>query len=187
MAGEVVRIHNKGEAPFVGGYAQNRYVIPVEGVAVVPIEAAQHWAGRWYLNDRDRHKERTTEYERLMVLYGIFDDAHESGITTEEKRETQIPKFEVYDLDGNQITTVLDDPTGKGSNPVDTTKMEKELIDERIAELTRQVTALTAAKAAAEISKDGTYEESTDEVPKDTPTRVPVTDGPRRGRTSASS
>lgn len=184
MAGDVVRVLNHGDREFVGGYDQQRYVVPAGGQSIVPRDAAQHWTGRWHTFDREHHKERTVEYERLMVLYGIFADETTS---IEEKMETNIPKLEVTDLDGNKIVTVLEDPHNDFARPADTTQVEKDLLEQQIAKMQRELSSLTSALAMTQTNKDGKYEPSIDVVPTDDPKKVPVTDGPRRGRTATGS
>lgn len=178
--GDVVRVKNVSKRTFVGGYAQQRYEVKAGKQAVVPREAAQHWTGRWDLLD-GRKKDRAAEYERLMVLYGIFSDS--SG-SEDEKREKNIPQLEVWDLEDNRIDTVLDDPTGEKIHPVASTAHEKGLVDEQIATLRRELSALQSVAAHAQIEG---YEPTSDVAEPDTPTRVPVSDGPRRGRTAQGS
>lgn len=184
-AGQVVRIKNNSKEDFVGKYDQNVYRVKAGQEAIAPVEASWHWFGRPHAID-GRKKERTDEVNRLNVLYGLFDD--ESG-SIAEKRERNVPKCEVYDLDGERIYTVLDDPKGERINPSDQSAHEAELMNDQIQKLQRELAALTSAAALADTSPD--YQPSSDvlveEVPDDTPTKVPVADGPRRGRVARGS
>jgi hypothetical protein len=179
MAGEVVRLKNKGKTQFVGKYAQTRYAVEPGGELIVPREAMWHWFGRPFLVDTGKHKDRTTEWKRLQTLYGLFDD--EAG-SYDEKFKQNVPQVEVYDLDGERIITVIDDPTGANISPADQTRQEKELLDEQIAKMRQELNALQAAQAQVQLEG---YEPTSDAVEEDTPKKVPVgasTAAGRRGR-----
>jgi hypothetical protein len=169
MAGEVVRLENTGEEPFVGKYAQTRYVVQPGKHLIVPKEAMHHWFGRNFLVDVGMKRDRTAELKRIKVLYGVFDD--EAG-TEAEKWERNVPhKVHVFDIEGNRLTTMVDDPEGHTVTPADQTEQEKALLDAQIEEMRRQLNALQAAQAQVQLEG---YEPTADVSPEDTPKKVPV-------------
>lgn len=190
MAGEVVRITNGMSQPFVGKHDGQPYRIAPGGSAIVPVEAMWHWCGRPHLVDRPPTRlDRKGEVSRLKVLYGAaFPDPPElGGATEEEKWERNKPLLEVYDLSGERIVTVLDDPEGRHLTPATETELEKQVLKDTIESMKAQLAQLTSQYAAEQRGELTSLEEVPSDgppVPKDDPTKVPVgvTTGAKRGR-----
>jgi hypothetical protein len=95
------------------------------------------------------------------------------------------PQIEVYTLDGERVTTVLDDPEGKGYTNVLRTVDEQRLIDDELDQMRRRIAILEAQK------DDGVTtltDYSEDDLPKDdTPSpRSPMRDA-KTGRVMSKS
>jgi hypothetical protein len=75
------------------------------------------------------------------------------------------PEVEVYTLDGERVTTVIDDPEGKGYTSVVRTVDEQRLIDDELESMRKRLAILEAQK------DDGVthlVDYSEDDLPKDT-------------------
>jgi len=105
---ESVRLVNKGDEDWVGGYSRQQYVVPVNGEAVVPWDAACLWFGDPRASDVGQNKARIGEYERLCVKYGVYEKA--------EEFEGARPKIEVFRFNGERVKMLAEDPFG---TPVD--------------------------------------------------------------------
>jgi len=105
---ESVRLVNKGDEDWVGGYSRQQYVVPVNGEAVVPWDAACLWFGDPRASDVGQNKARIGEYERLCVKYGVYEKA--------EEFEDARPKIEVFRFNGERVKMLAEDPFG---TPVD--------------------------------------------------------------------
>lgn len=81
--------------------------------------------------------DRATEVRRLRMRY-----ANHAG---DDTRLQTYPKLEVYDLDGNRLTTVLDDPEGTTVTPAPTTVAGHEHLLQLIQLQQQQLARLMAA------------------------------------------
>lgn len=140
-----VRIKNTWDRPFVQHYANQKYVVPVGGEAIVPYPGICYWFGDPRSIDFEGGKAeeqfRTLEMKRLSVLYGIYDSPfwdpdgiHEGKapiVYLDDERKEQfgtvklvdgrhpyLPRIEVWTLlDPEQLFTVIDDPSGERIAP----------------------------------------------------------------------
>lgn len=162
MVDQLVRLRNIGEKRFSDHYANQRYVIEPQAQTIVPYEALKLWTGDpAYVGDA-----RLTEMDRLMIRYG--------KLTDEDPWDHICPKLEAEDLDGQKITTVLEDPDGFSVTPVNTTVREAADLERVIGELQHQQELMKD-----QLRKLG-WKDETEEPLVDEPKAVPV--GERRGR-----
>lgn len=118
-------------------YNSQKYKMAPGGKCIAPFIAVCHWFGHPNAVDVDaRNRYRTDEYARLRVSYGVYDD--------ESKWDEMIPHVEVHDLEGNKITTVLDDPRGDYLTPETSTIAEKAQLEMQMAAMQRQMLAMQA-------------------------------------------
>lgn len=197
MAGSVVRIINNSDRDFDGMYASQTYPIPSGREAIVPFEALCLWLGhpdavdlgpgRMYRND---------EFDRLRVRYGAFDerDRDENVITPADvKWEQNKPLVEAWDLDGNRIITVVDDPLGKEKTPATSSIAQQDLIASQMESMKNQMAAMQAQLDAAQRGESA--ERQSDAVddrgpkpgaPKTRPVGEPILAGPSEEADDAS-
>lgn len=178
--GEVYRIVNKSETrPFVGKLSPTQvYRVPPGGTAIVPREGVWLWTGRPWTIDRPENgiRERHEEVMRLRALYGAHCPDEKTGMVEDELWELNKPLLDVFDMTGEPVVTVIDDPFGDRISPAMQTTAEKDLLAETVDKLRRELASMQGRLNGLERG-----EAMPDvEVPDDEPTKVPV--GPRRGR-----
>lgn len=114
--GDIVRVVNKGDAPFTIGWDSRQYKLEPGADSFVPFEAACLWFGdprstNSIQSATNQHglvsfiPDRDSEVRRLRVKYG--------NIGGDERFIDPAPDVEVYDLSGEVIVTVLNDPEGE--------------------------------------------------------------------------
>jgi hypothetical protein len=160
----LVKITNTGAVPFVGKWSGQRFEIRPGETKLVPEDAAWHWTGRhWLVGNRRRE-----ELDRLKLLYG----AHYSldDLTAEELWERNKPSLEVWTLDGDKVTTVIDDPEGRTVTPSSESEAERDLLRSEIDALRKRLEALQGEYAARQRGEATSVEE----IPEDRPTKVRV-------------
>lgn len=106
----ICRAVNEGTIPFKDACDSQVYLINPGSESLIPFDAAVLWFGNPDTIDIDaRRRDRTDEYARIRVRYGIYEH---------EDRLGQMPQVMVYTLEGDKINMVKDDPEGILSNPV---------------------------------------------------------------------
>lgn len=114
---------------------------------IVPSEYATIAFGNPAARNEGKQKNRDAELKAARTWWG-----HYPGIDTEEDWERDGPKFEVYDMDGNRIWMVLDDPTGEHAAAVAGAILDgpsdSDVIGGRIEQLEAQIAKLTALLTA---------------------------------------
>lgn len=106
----ICRAVNNGDKPFKDACDSQVYLIPPHSESLIPFDAAVLWFGNPDTIDIDaRRRDRTDEYMRVRVRYGIYEH---------EARLGELPQVEVYTLEGNKIHMVKDDPEGILNNPI---------------------------------------------------------------------
>lgn len=106
----IVRAVNPSDKPFKDMCDSQPYLIPAGSESLIPYEAAVLWFGNPDTIDIDaRRRDRTDEYMRVRVRYGVYEHEHLIG---------QIPAIEIFTLEGDKIHMVKDDPEGILNNPV---------------------------------------------------------------------
>lgn len=123
--GEVWRIRNVGTHEFKDSYNGNVYRAAVGSDTIVPVEAGILWLGNPNTRDIDpRRLDRTNEFKRLRVRYGAYDNLDQpQGVTP--MWDNVKPKVEAFTLDGDRVLTVVDDPFGELTAPVELTHQER--------------------------------------------------------------
>src|SRR4051812_31898248 len=114
--GDIVRAVNTGGAVFTIGWDSKQYKLEPGKDTFIPFEAACLWFGdprstNSIQSIKNQHgmvsfvPDRDSEVRRLRVKYG--------NIGGDERYVDPGPSVDLFDLEGNQITTVLDDPEGE--------------------------------------------------------------------------
>lgn len=105
----IVRAVNPGTRPFRDMCDSQDYKIDPGSETLIPFDAAILWFGNPDTLDIDaRRRDRTDEYARVRVRYGIYEHEH---------RLSEMPEVEIFTLDGERIFMVKDDPDGSKANP----------------------------------------------------------------------
>lgn len=149
-----VRVHNDGDSDILVQFNSQPFLIPAGQAGLLPREAACKDFGNWDARGDDRER----EYRRLRGLYGALDGM--AGDT--ERFNSNRPKVRIFETDGEQVVTVMEDPIGKGLPVVGQPLDETQAI---IAEMRREIDEL----------KNGREPESHAAlaVPDDTPETAP--------------
>lgn len=155
MAGEVFRVKNTSDQPWVGRYANQRYVVPAGGEAIVPRGAVALWMGDPEAKDVGQHKARREENKRLLIKWGANGESR--------------PPLEVWGLDGDRVITVLDDPDGRHLHEQAPTVAERDLLEEQLEKLRREQAAMQARIIAVEAG-----DQPQAQVPEDSASKVRV-------------
>lgn len=162
-----VEIRNVGESRFVGEYAMQRWVVEPGDKTLAPYHAACLWFGDpravnvGDANARPELQFRAREIDRLGVKYGLAGDPWYSDDVDMDRetfneanndhykpqrykagRHPNLPKCEVYDLNGDRLWTVIEDPEGARDKEPATTTAEKDVTLESINALQAQIKEL---------------------------------------------
>lgn len=140
--GDVVRVQNVGDAPFVIAYDGRNYKLEPQKDVFMPFEAAVLWFGdprstntiQSVRNEKGTVAfipDRETEVRRLRVKYG--------NIGGDERFVQVHPDVEVYDVEGNRIKTVLDDPEGEEINVATPTVADQNNLVQLVERQQRQI------------------------------------------------
>lgn len=163
-SGDVVRIRNVGSEPWSDSFGGVRYQASPGSETLAPFDAACLWFGHPEAVDlNDRESYRTDEYQRLRTRYGVYHN--------DDLWEPHTPNIEVWDLDGNRLVMVLNDPEGKHLTPAQTSVAEQQNLQVMVAALQsqlRQVQAQLDAQTRAETATADSGPIDTDEGPADT-------------------
>lgn len=150
-------------SPLVLQWNSRKYPVEVGGKTHVPFEAAANAFGdpRAAENMGSFKDEagnvgfildRATEVRRLRTLY--------DNQVGPENQILYAPHVSVSDLDGNAISTVLDDPEGASVHPVITTATDKSALEAQIAKLQRTVELLAGQQGLDLSNPNLTVQES---------------------------
>lgn len=203
-SGDVIRLSNVGDQDFTQSFNGRSYTIPAHGQLMVDYDAMCLWLGHPDANDFDpRNRVRVQEYTRLRGRYGVDAKALELSIDHTPFDETELfhtmkPSLEAFDMAGNRLLTVADDPDGDFlSTPEPSTTSDVGLLMARLqaneqetANLRHQLAMMQrkeqATNEAQPIATDipGTVSTEPSKAPEppartttgeDTPTRIRVT------------
>lgn len=133
-SGQSIRIVNSGDRVFSFPYAGNIIEIPAGKDRFVPFDCMVAWMGHPNLRNTGYDLWRDEAYSNLCLFYGVT--------TVEGVDVDGLPKIEAWDMDGNRLSTVLDDPTGERIKVTAAPQTDTALM---AAELARMRTALTTA------------------------------------------
>jgi hypothetical protein len=145
-SGEVIRIHNVGDTDFVDAFNGRPYRIPANGQLMVDFDAMCLWLGHPDANDFDpRNRVRLAEYERIRSRYGIDARALELSLDkipfdSDDLFRAMRPKLECFNMAGDRVLTVADDPDG-------------DLLVPDTSEATSEIGLLTARLQAMEVEQ----------------------------------
>lgn len=133
----MVQIKNVGVTDFVKEYHVDKIRIPAGQSMIVMWDIMVYWLGNPALTDASiRERDRTREVNRLRVLYGAYDD--------DAVWEVNKPKLEVYQLTGERVWTVVDDPDGEHVTPASQSMAYAQTYEAQIALMQKQIDALQA-------------------------------------------
>lgn len=122
QSGDIVRIVNKDTRPVTITSGGRSYTLPVGKETAIPFDAMTLWFGdpradkdmKAYRDEQGIATwipDRASEVRRLRIKWGIhFGDA---SVVYDLNAETQPPLVEIYDLAGERIYSVIDDPLGE--------------------------------------------------------------------------
>jgi hypothetical protein len=180
----LVVVKNVGKKPLHCYNGPDRDVVVIQPGQQMRIRV--EWMRDWFGDERSRRDTQvlkpdgengdhiivqTREYEvdKLKHRWGGMTYAERWNDPDDENYSR--PHVEVYTLDGERVTTVLDDPEGKGYTNVVRTIDEQRLIDDELEQMRRRIAVLEAQKDEG-VTKLVDYSE--DDLPKDeTPARTP--------------
>jgi hypothetical protein len=148
---DLIRVVNTGDEPLVLK-GNTVYTIPVGKDRIIPFADAAAWFGDPRLDNAGKEQLRTMQYRSLQFLWGYTE-----GMTYPRDRWNPAagfktwddfkPKFECYDMDGERVYMILDDPDGtqmfRGPRLEDPAYVDKGDMQRQIELLTQQVSLLT--------------------------------------------
>lgn len=128
---ETLRVVNVGDRVFEGWFNRHLYRIDPGAAVFVPRGFVNIYLGDWELDDQmGRVYKRREDWERLQLRYSYTDP---------KQWEASVPRMEVFDLDGNKLTTILEDPEGVSVNVHETTIAEHETLQGEVTRLRNQL------------------------------------------------
>ena len=175
--GETLRVANVSTVEtYRFGWNSRQYIIPPGGSDFIPFDAIKVYAGDPRATNNVRTSrdslgivsflpDRQTEVRRLRLLYsapfgeymragdvgGIFVHTPDPNDTTLATRfawdGVRIPMIEVYNIRGERIYTVLDDPEGTLNIPVPVTQSHIDRSDQLTRLVEQQATIIDALSA----------------------------------------
>lgn len=145
---EIVRVVNREQYPLTVKWDSHKYALPPGQEVFIPGACAYSWFGdprstNVFQSLTGEHGttafvvDRATEVRRLRIKYGAGlegDEATFDGVA--------IPSVEVYTVDGERITTVLDDPNGDTVIQSSTSVREDEDLRAVVARQARELAAM---------------------------------------------
>lgn len=160
LVAQVVRVVNESDKAFVAKYDKVPYTVPAHGQMFIPYMAMVLYCGDPNAVDvpGDKNgKYRTEEFERLCVLYGVYENADvgydlngvpypDGGTRWEHDR----PNLKVFNAAGDQLITVLDDREGAHLTPSTTSAAEENALLASMAAMQQQIATLQAQIAAGQ-------------------------------------
>lgn len=176
MTDQYVKIENIGDTDWNDGQLGHPYTIPAGLEIIVPWHIMCMWLGDPEARDNGRDAARQEERSRLHLRYGVT-----SGVEGDDRPgwEDAMPKLIAKRINGEQLATVADDPTGLLTSAAAPILTEQDT-STKIAELERLLNELKghtptpAAVAQSELAPATTAEptpNTTGQPPADTPTR----------------
>lgn len=130
-----IRVRNTHHFDFVDKFANHTYVIKAGEDTIIPFDAMILWLGNPKAVDVDgKRRYRRDEFRRLRVRYGAYDDA--------DLWEQNKPQLSCTTIDGQPITTIVDDPDGKHLTPAVQSQNEREALIQRLDYMQRAMTEM---------------------------------------------
>lgn len=146
---EIVRIVNKWDRPLRLPHDEHGdREVPVGGEAFLSLDYIAVAFGHPNAADVGKNQHRTKAYRNALRFWG-----HYPGLEAEiGEWETRAPQYEVYNLDGERIWTVLEDPKGEkggGHAAVGVADPSAAAMSAEIVELRKMVQTLVDQQKAA--------------------------------------
>lgn len=157
-----LKVTNLANEEWRDSFANQPYVIPPNHTAIIDSDAVKLWTGDYEALDRPNNPARLAEFMRLKVRYGCSDDP--------EMWERDKPVLAVEDIEGNKITTVIEDPTGETINPPPAQSTDLLVLEDALRKQQRQIEILTEELATRKATEIATQVE----LPADTPENAPT-------------
>lgn len=187
---DTVRIRNLGTENWSDKWNNQTYRCASGGEALVPFAGVCLWFGHPAAVDipgDPRQRYRTEEFQRLCVKYGVYDH-HEEFIAGQQALDDRgrqvrktIPLIEVFDLEGDKLTTVLEDPEGKTLAPFSMEEQANLDLRAQMAQMQRQMQVLQQQLsqqergAAAVTQSPNVTDDLAPPIPQQTQGPIPVT------------
>lgn len=165
-----VRAINNGNTEVVLKWDGQRYRIPAGGFNIVPFDAMARVVG----NPNLVGIERQAEWERLRMFHSL-------GTIDNPDLDPHYP-LQFFTIDGDQITTVLDNPEGTHLVPQQSNLVDQQFLLQTIERLTRQVSALQQqadANVRADIAESMGFDVGPDTPPTSASRPDPTSPPPR--------
>lgn len=172
----MVKIVNLSEdTDYLDGFNGQAYLIPAAGAELVPDGAMKLWLGDPAKRDVGKNQDRLEEFQRLQTRYGVIEPGPDSPGKTWDQAK---PELAAYTMGGEQILTVIDDPTGRSSTsgaPVFSNEELSRMFLKEQAENAR-LREMVGASRAGEVDP---LQPTTDMPPVDRPNRTQVSGKPK--------
>lgn len=158
--GDIVKVRNNGPTPLKWQWDSRRYLIPPGGEEFVPFECMKLYLGdprasEKIYSTRDERgvvgfvSDRPTEVRRLRMMYDHRFGEYIPG-EVNAFDSTRIPDVQVFDLRGDTVPTVIDDPEGRGIVPSPQTRSQQ---DDVMSRLQRQENLINLLLQRLDMSK----------------------------------
>lgn len=158
-----LRLVNTSDREWSDSFASQKYRVPAQSEGLAPIDAVRLWFGDPELRDVGDDNARDREYKRLRQRYG-------AGMGTDDAEwEAQKPRMEVYTLDGERVTTVIDDPTGASLADAPIERDQYEALRGMVANQEKEL-----AEMRRILKDEGNALDAGDDVAEDEPRQVPT-------------
>lgn len=168
---QVVRVRNPGEKVFKDQYASVKYAIQPGQEVVVPWYAAVLWFGDPRVLDDETRGVFARADELLRVLTRMGSGGLDGrGLGEVDRVKADHPGIEVFDIDGNRIEMLIDDPEGENVTPIGFVKAEK---DDLFAELDKVKAYQSQLLQLIEDQKNQASSPGLESAADDAPSRVP--------------
>lgn len=144
-----VRVKNTGNSERVLRWDGGRYRIPPGAESIVPYGAMARWAGDPNATDTGPGSARRSEVARLTILHGVGvpdpgKEDSDPGMPNDNPLGQVENDLEFSTLDGDRITTILDDPEGDHLKPSTQTEQENRFLQDQVTSLSRQLQQMQA-------------------------------------------
>lgn len=168
---QVVRVRNPGTTVFKDQYASVKYAIQPGSESVVPWYAAVLWFGDPRVLDDEVRGLFARADELLRVLTRMGSGGLDGrGLSEAERVKVDHPGVQVFDIDGNRIEMLIDDPEGENVSPVGFVKAEK---DDLFAELDKVKAYQSQLLQLIEDQKNQGSSPGLESAADDSPSKVP--------------
>ena len=181
MTDQYVKIENIGDTDWNDGQPGHPYTIPAGLEIIVPWHIMCMWLGDPEARDNGRDAARQEERSRLHLRYGVT-----SGVEGDDRPgwEDAMPKLIAKRINGEQLATVADDPTGLLTSAAAPILTEQDTAS-KIAELERLLNELKGHTPTPAAVAQSELPAPTSTEPTPTTTGQPPADTPTRGKAGA--